>query len=50
MSQEIPIDQLIGCNVRGRLEYIQELIEGGDIAGTLYELKELLDFFPEDKQ
>jgi hypothetical protein len=44
----IPLDQLIGCNVRGRLMYIKDLIRDGDYIAAEREIENLLDFFPDE--
>jgi len=41
-----PIDEIVGCNVRGRLEFILELSKGHKHLTN--EVKALLEFFPEE--
>jgi hypothetical protein len=45
----LSIDCIIGCNVRGRLQHIETLLDKRDVSGTLNEIRKLLRFFPEPK-
>lgn len=41
-----PIDQIVGCNVHGRLTCILALLDAGDLPSVRLELERLLKFFP----
>ena len=41
-----PIDQIVGCNVHGRLTCILALLDAGDLPTVRLELERLLKFFP----
>lgn len=47
---ETPIDQVIGCNVRGRLEHIRELVNKRSLSAARSEIDNLLQFFPDESK
>lgn len=49
-SPDAPIDEVIGCNVRGRLEYIEECARANRKSELLREIASLMRFFPTESE
>ncbi len=45
----LKLDQEIGCNVRGRLDYIASLVSDGKSSEAITEVKRLAKFFPKSQ-